>query len=234
LTGLFRKTSPSPATCSIPPEQLILLHGLYRRKPCENLIQVEARFVGKAEIRASALKARRGLNPNEVRGKNAAIFAALQTFPLVVSAQTILCYVSSKDNEVDTERLITWLLEMDRSVLVPIALANRALEWSRLLSLEDLTRGRFDILEPRLDRRRIEVPPRDAVVIVPGVAFRPDGYRLGYGAGYFDRFLSNHRGPRIGLAFDVQVTESFQPDPHDVPVDYVVTESRVFQRRPPE
>ena len=186
----------------------------------------------KAEIRASALRARRGLSPDEVRGKSAAIFAALQTFPLVVSAQTILCYVSSKDNEVDTQRLLTWLLELDRTVLVPIALANRALEWSRLLSLEDLSRGRFDILEPRPDRRRIEVPPRDAAVIVPGVAFRPDGYRIGYGGGYFDRFLSDHRGPSTGLAFDVQMTESFQPDTHDIPVDFVVTESRILQRKP--
>jgi 5-formyltetrahydrofolate cyclo-ligase len=184
----------------------------------------------KAKVRKQVLEARRSLKPGQVEEKAAAILTRLQSLPALADGGPVLSYVASKDNEVDTLRLITWLLEQGRVVLVPIALADRTLEWSRLLSLSDLSRGRFDILEPRPERRRIEVPPLGAVVIVPGVAFRPDGYRIGYGAGYFDRFLSAHRGTRIGLAFDVQIVESFVPDPHDIPMDYIVTETRVLQR----
>jgi 5-formyltetrahydrofolate cyclo-ligase len=186
--------------------------------------------VRKTKARKQALDARKSLDAGQVEEKSAAIFSRLRSLPALAGSGPVLSYVSSKDNEVDTLRVITWLLEQDRVVLVPIALAGGTLDWSRLLSLGDLSRGRFDILEPRPDRRRIEVPPPGAAVVVPGIAFRPDGYRIGYGGGYFDRFLTAHLGLRVGLAFDIQIVESFVPDPHDVPMDYVVTESRVFER----
>ena len=184
----------------------------------------------KSLLRKTALQTRKALSPEETKEKSASILRRLQDLPVFVRAQTVLCYVSSKDNEVDTHTLIEWLLTQDRTVLVPISGNDRQLSWSRLHDLRELAPARFGILEPRPEFRRITPPPDDAVVIVPGIAFRRDGYRIGYGGGYYDHFLAGHPGASIGLAFDAQIIESFQPEPYDVPLDYIVTESHTHHR----
>lgn len=184
----------------------------------------------KSLLRKTALETRKALSPEEIKEKSANILRRLQDLPVFVRAQTVLCYVSSRDNEVGTHPLIEWLLTQCRTVLVPISGNDRQLSWSRLHDLRELAPARFGILEPRPEFRRITPPPGDAVVIVPGIAFRRDGYRIGYGGGYYDRFLAGHPGAGIGLAFDVQIIESFHPEPHDVPLDYIVTEFHTHHR----
>jgi 5-formyltetrahydrofolate cyclo-ligase len=67
------------------------------------------------------------------------------------------------------------------------------------------------------------------VVIVPGAAFSEDGYRIGYGGGYYDRFLKDCRAPAVGFAFAMQVFEHVPHDSErDMPVEYIVTENRVI------
>lgn len=128
----------------------------------------------------------------------------------------------------DTGPLIEALLRAGRRVLVPIAEPGGGLVWSRLLCLDELANGRFGILEPRSECQRPTVPDPDAVVIVPGIGFTREGHRIGYGGGYYDRFLAGHPGPKIALAFDLQMLDSFRPEPHDVPVDAVITETAVY------
>jgi len=182
----------------------------------------------KSELRARRLEARRRLTAAEVAGKSRAIVQRLDGLAVMKTASTVLCYVSSKDNEVDTCGLITSLLARERRVLVPIAEAGGLLLWSHLDGLGDLDRGRFGILEPRPGCRRVVSPPGDALVIVPGVAFTPEGGRIGYGGGYYDRFLARHGGTSIGLAYACQIIDGFAMDDHDVPVDFVLTEEGVY------
>jgi len=151
--------------------------------------------------------------------------------PEVRDASTVLCYVSSKDNEVDTHGLIAQFVETGRRVFVPIAEPGGIMLWSQLLELDELAPARFGILEPRPESRRISPAPPDALVLVPGIAFSPDGHRIGYGGGYYDRFLAGHEGPAIGLAFDVQIICSWETNEYDIPVKAVVTETRLIQRR---
>jgi len=145
-------------------------------------------------------------------------------------ARVFLCYVSSKDNEADTHPLIEALIQDGITVLVPIAKPKGVLLWSDLHGLEELEPGRFGILEPRAECVRIVEPPEEGVVIVPGIAFSTDCRRIGYGGGYFDRFLATFRGASIGLAFDMQIADDWQSEPRDVPLDFVVTESRIYCR----
>jgi len=185
---------------------------------------------GKAETRARYLTARRAMAHGKVAAWSEAILARLRTAPEFRDADTVLCYVSSKDNEVDTHGAIQWLLAEGRTVLVPIAEPEGVLGWSRIEGLDELARARFGILEPRPECRRMTAPPADAVVLVPGIAFAPDGCRVGYGGGYYDRFLAHHAGPAIALAFELQMVDAVDRDPHDVPVDAVVTEKAVYRR----
>jgi len=186
----------------------------------------------KEELRRTFLDIRRKLPEEVAAARSAAIMERVISLDEVRDASVVLTYVSSKDNEVDTTGLIKRLLGNSVDVFVPIAGPQGELVWSRIESLDELERGRFGILEPRRDCRRLSAPPPSTgPVLVPGVAFSPAGYRIGYGGGYFDRFLAGYNGAGIGLAFQCQVLPELPADPHDVPVDIVVTEQKNYHTR---
>lgn len=184
----------------------------------------------KAELRTKYLEIRKALDPADAAARSAEIVARLRRLPAFAAARGFLVYVASKDNEVDTKPLIRSLLKHIHPVLAPVAEPAGKLVWSRLHDVADLEPARFDILEPRPDARRIAKPPADSVVIVPGVVFSVDGWRIGYGGGYFDRFLADYAGPIIALAYDIQIVTHIDNDPHDVPMDFIVTETTTYRR----
>lgn len=183
----------------------------------------------KQALRAYYLERRKALSAEEYRARSAALCERLCAMPAFRATAAMLTYVASKDNEVDTCPLIRQLLDEERTVLVPVAAPGRSMPWSRLDSFSDLAPARFGLLEPRPERLRIAEPPAGSVVLVPGLAFTPQGDRIGYGGGYFDRFLAGFTGVKIGLAFDCQIAETLPHAPHDVRVDMVVTESREYR-----
>ncbi|HOZ46158.1 MAG TPA: 5-formyltetrahydrofolate cyclo-ligase [Candidatus Hydrogenedentes bacterium] len=176
----------------------------------------------KDTLRKAYLARRRALSDSESAEASRGMVTRLQALDAYRTASTVLCYVSSKDNEVDTHDLIRAMLAEGKTVLVPVARPSGVLAWSRIASLDDLAPGRFGILEPRPECLRPSVPPVDALVIVPGIAFTPEGDRLGYGGGYYDRFLDGHPGPSIGLAFACQIAEQLPLSAHDRPVDALI------------
>jgi 5-formyltetrahydrofolate cyclo-ligase len=178
----------------------------------------------KAGIRAAALAARRALSPEAVAAKSAAITQRVRALDAFRTAPCVLSYVASKDNEADTHVLIDGLLREGRPVLVPVARPKGVMIWSALHDWDDLAEGRFGILEPRAECLRPTTPPPRSICLVPGVAFSEDGYRIGYGGGYFDRFLATFDGLAIGLAFREQMIPPWLPDPHDVAVGIVITD----------
>ena len=139
-------------------------------------------------------------------------------------ATTVACYVSLP-YEVETHRLIHDMLKDGKRVAVPYV-RGRQLKWSELRDpARDLRRGAFGVLEPR-PRAVRSVRAQDVdVVVVPGIAFDRRGHRLGHGHGYFDRFLDTLPAgiPTIGLCFDFQLVAALPYEPHDHPVDAVLT-----------
>jgi 5-formyltetrahydrofolate cyclo-ligase len=185
----------------------------------------------KRAIRANALAARRAFTPEDVAQKSAAILQRLRSLPEFQPARAILTYVSSKDNEVDTMPLIRSALEANRTVLVPVAVPSTGgMVWSEFKSLDELEPSTFDILEPPEDSIRPVQPTKTDVAIVPGIAFDTACHRIGYGGGYYDRFLATFGGKKIALAYEVQVCDSIPAEPHDLPVDIIVTEDRTIRR----
>ncbi|MBI5094113.1 MAG: 5-formyltetrahydrofolate cyclo-ligase [Candidatus Hydrogenedentes bacterium] len=184
----------------------------------------------KAELRAQYLERRRLLTESEVTLKSAAISDLVRGLGEFARPAACLSYVASKDNEVDTKPLIQYLLDEGKNVLVPRVAPGGLLTWSRLQSLDDLEASPYGILAPRAPRLDT-LPQSTAPVLVPGIAFSSSGHRIGYGKGYFDRFLAGHGGLKIGLAFDIQITDLIQPDEHDVALDLIVTESRIYDCR---
>ena len=183
----------------------------------------------KKDIRAESLRKRRGLDAGTVVANSRVIEVMLAGSTLLRGVSAVLTYVSSKDNEVCTHGIIRGLLAGGKTVFVPVSDRDRrVMRWSRLKAMEELERSHFGLLEPSASYRRIEPIPSGAVCLVPGLAFTRAGWRIGYGGGYFDRFLDVFAGVPIGLAHGVQVVDHIPSEPYDRPVDYLATESGLF------
>jgi len=187
----------------------------------------------KRAVRKEILKKRMSLSSEEVAAKSKAIAEKVMALPVFAEAKTIMAYVPFR-NEVDTSPIIAQAMSMGKRVVIPISdTSNMRLIPSELRDYPgDLTEGTYGILEPKPDCVR----PRDAneidLVLVPGVAYDFCGNRLGYGAGFYDRFLDSlPRAKSVALAFNLQVLDNAYPEPHDHPVQFVITEEQVIDCR---
>jgi len=185
----------------------------------------------KSRLREEGLDRRRALSLEDWKQRSKPILARLADLKPVQSAPLILAYAASKDNEVNTLPLIDDLAQHGRRVALPSLAPKRTMVWRTVSGVDDLILGRFGILEPGTHCRTVDVMQQEAVVLVPGICFSPIGQRIGYGGGYFDRFLSEFPGMAIGLAFDFQVRPSLPEEPHDVRVDFIVCETTAYDCR---
>ena len=140
-------------------------------------------------------------------------------------AKRAMVYVSKK-SEADTIEIIKHLLKNDKAVIVP-KVENRKIVPCKIKSIDELTKGEFGILEPRKAKavKKISID----FFIVPGLAFDMKGNRVGYGHGYWDRFLKGVEKKRIvGLAFESQIVDNIEAESHDIAVSKIVTEKRII------
>jgi len=180
----------------------------------------------KAELR-TILKARReALSLGKRREKGYYITCRLQELPKPY--QTILAYVA-KDPEVESMVIINCLLEKGKSVVVPIIeKETHTLRLSYLTSMAELEPGTFRVPEPISCEKPVAASLVD-VVLVPMVGFDRLGNRLGYGAGYYDRFFEQNPDiPKIGMAYACQEVGFIPAEPYDAKMDYIVTENEII------
>jgi len=177
------------------------------------------------------LKAKRlEISKNEVQKRSKLIVEELLTLPVFFRADVIHIYISSKNNEVDTHDLIRLLLKQKKRVVGPIAdKTTKTMKHSELFSLSELVGGAYGILEPRMCRPVSTTELQ--VILVPTLAVDRKGHRLGFGAGFYDRFLKEMNIPTIALAYDFQVIDEVPQDPTDVPVSYIVTDKEIIRCR---
>ena len=142
------------------------------------------------------------------------------------TAKTILTYVS-KDKEVDTLDLITHSISLAKTICVPLTKNNNSLEIRKIEDLTDLKVGNFNILEPN-EHTKIINPKELELLFIPGLAFGTGCERLGRGGGYFDRFLLESKGLKVGLAYEFQIFDSLPVQKHDIKMDMIVTDSRII------
>ncbi len=143
------------------------------------------------------------------------------------TAKTILTYVS-KDKEVDTIDLITHSISLRKTVSVPLTKKNNnSLEIREIEDIKDLKVGSFNILEPN-ENTKIINPKQIELLFIPGLAFGTGCERLGRGGGYFDRFLLESRGLKVGLAYEFQIFDSLPIQKHDIKMDMIITDTRII------
>lgn len=185
-------------------------------------------------LRKSTLLARDNLALHDRQIMSADIAGKILLLEEVRLRKTIFIYVDFH-SEVETHLLITELLRLGKRVVVPVTLAKE----KRLLLVainnveEDLVPGYYSIPEPRMELRKSNLVAGCEVetIILPGSVFDERGGRLGYGGGYYDRFMA-YEAPlarRIGLAFELQMVERLSLQAHDELMDLIVTEKRIIQ-----
>ena len=188
----------------------------------------------KEQIRKQMIKMRDLLDQRQVREKSRRIQERLANLDIYRDANKMMVYLDFR-KEVYTGDLVREALKAGRTVTVPVVKAkDKSMTPSRLLDPSgDLIPGLYGILEPRSDAFRPVKPDELDLVLVPGVAFDPAGNRLGYGGGYFDRFIPRLKkeAVTVALAYEFQIVPdlSFITGPHDQPVHYIITEERVRQ-----
>lgn len=189
----------------------------------------DARGKAKRALRERMRRVRAALPPAERAALAERIEATLLALPEVGEARTILLFYSF-GSEVPTGGLAARLLAEGRRLLLPY-LAEGGMEAAEVRAGDPMSPTHYGPKEPE---RRVPVDPAEVdAVITPGLAFDRRGYRLGYGGGYYDRYLARlpSRTLRIGLAFSVQLVEEVPHDPADQPVDLVVTDVGVTRCR---
>lgn len=143
-------------------------------------------------------------------------------------AALILIYVGVK-SEVDTIGIIEESWRLGKSVAVPKTYKGGRMAFYELKSLDELSLTPFGILEPAGDGYAV-VPDKESLCILPGVAFDLQMNRLGYGAGFYDRYLMDYPQLfKLALAYESQIADEIPSDDHDVQMDLIITESRVYK-----
>lgn len=138
----------------------------------------------------------------------------------VINNQDILVYISMKD-EVDTLNLINELFKLKKNLYAP-RIEGDVIKFYKFNSLEELKINKFKILEPTSN---IEIKSyQDSLIIVPGLLFDQNNNRLGYGCGYYDKFLSNKSIYKIGICYSCFLVDNLPVDSHDIKMDEVITE----------
>ncbi len=180
----------------------------------------------KSLLKQQMLEKRSLLSKDEISKKSSLIKNSLFNLEQYKTSKAIMFFVSI-GNEVNTHEMIKHALK-DKAVIIPKVL-HHGIEPSVIISFDNLiAAGKFKIPEP-IESMKIAYK-NIGMVLVPGIAFDEHGHRIGYGLGYYDKFLRNvPKAVKIGLAFDFQIVDKAPIEPHDVPVDIIVTEKRLIE-----
>jgi len=149
------------------------------------------------------------------------------------ASETVMCYMDFK-NEVMTGHIIEYCLKNGKRVVLPLVDVINGVKMIvpyEVVDLEkDLEPGVFGILEPKKESAKLFNAGEIDMVVVPGVAFDGKRNRIGYGAGFYDRFLKSVKPDcvKIGIAFEFQIYENIPVEEHDMPLDLIITENRII------
>lgn len=182
----------------------------------------------KSELRRIYRAARKALSPEEKRLIDAAIAKKLLRSECYRAAACVFCYVSTPE-EIDTFPILRQALADGRTLCVPLCGAKGEMTARLIRSLEELKSGAYGILEPSADAP-VVAPKEVSLAVVPALACDRRGYRLGYGGGYYDRFLAKASAAGTAvLCAECRLADALPREPFDLPCHYIITERQVLR-----
>ena len=185
----------------------------------------------KANLRKEMLNKRKTMEIQNAHDFSNKIIGTIMELPEFINCKNIMLYLSF-NKEVDTYPLAKWCLDNGKTVIAPYCIQSKReiipFEINNLTN--DLTKSTFGVMEPKHDLlKKANIEDID-LIIVPGVVFDKHCNRIGFGAGYYDRFLPKivKNTPTIGIAYDFQIIDKIPTGEYDVPLDFIVTEKRII------
>ena len=185
--------------------------------------------IQKNELRAKYMELRKAIPQDRKREADSAICRRVAASVSFRFAETVMLY-SALPTEIDMSELARLALSQGKRVVFPRCIPDTPLmNFHEVTDLSALQSGSFSIMEPRESAPIWTPMPADkAICIIPGVIFDRDGHRVGYGKGYYDRYLSDKNIQRIGVIYDDFVLRSLPHGRYDLAVDLIVTEKRLL------
>lgn len=152
----------------------------------------------------------------------------LQQIEEFVNADTVLLYYPTK-NEISPLPIFEICLKMGKTVAFPVCQKeSTTLMFKKVTSLDMFSPSSFGIFEPN-EECEIIIPTEKTICITPALLFSKKGHRLGYGKGYYDRFLKDFNGIAVGFSYSDCVLDFIPHDTYDIPLDMIITESEVLK-----
>ena len=180
----------------------------------------------KKEIRAEVKKSRKEALPEQIRENSDVICDTFLSLPEYQNAKVIFAYMDCK-NEVETQKVIEQCWKDGKIIAVP-KVFGKIMKYYEIHSYDDLEEGYFGIREPKHELLK-EIESEEGVMILPGVAFDVSRHRVGYGGGFYDRYLEAHPNmKKIAFAFEFQVFEEVPYEVFDKQPEKIITEKRII------
>lgn len=181
-------------------------------------------------IRKEILNNRNKLNTNLIKEFSKEIQNNLINNDVYKNSNSIFIYISF-GTEVETIDIIKNALNLGKEVYVPKTnKSTKEMDAIRINNFDNMTVDKWGILEPiSVDKNKIG--ENFDLIIMPGVAFDRDGNRIGYGGGYYDKYILNHskESKRLALAYDFQIVKNIKNEEHDIKVNYIITEKEFIE-----
>jgi 5-formyltetrahydrofolate cyclo-ligase len=188
----------------------------------------------KENLRKKCLNERSRISQNKVSCWSKKIKKNFFSLPQLKSAKKIMAYASMR-KEIETFDLMEELLDQGYLLYLPFTKKDIIdLGTAEVNDLDrDLKEGVYGVQEPVAKIRNEAVPDDLDLIIVPGACFTNDGYRIGYGGGYYDSFLTKHGAGavKVGFCYEQFILNSIPIEEHDVPVDIIITENEIIQTK---
>ncbi len=184
--------------------------------------------MSKQELRAFLKERRAAIPPEEKKVCDQRIVEIIASLSSFREASAVLMY-APRGSEIDLIPLVRVARKLGKTVAFPRCdVQTNTMQFFVLAPDARLVQGAYGIFEPPADAPLCEIDER-TLCILPGLSFSPDGGRLGYGKGYYDRFLAAYQGVTVGAVYASMVAKSLPVEPHDIPVQLLVTERGVMR-----
>lgn len=184
--------------------------------------------MNKKQLRKKAMENRKNI-PEDIRNSIENILCMNLLHTDLWKQSDVIGVTIATENEWDTTLLIETAWKEHKTICVPRTIREEnKLIFYRLDDFSQLKRSSYNILEPAENGQEIEKNAID-LLIVPGLLFDKNGYRIGYGGGYYDRFLMDFQNKTVSLASEKQLVDHLPAEAHDIPVQYLVTENGLLK-----
>ena len=185
----------------------------------------------KRKIRKEIFQKRRELTDTEVKILSRQVFFNVRNYLSGIEKKTtdLFAYFSC-NHEVDTKEFLCDWISKNRQVALPkVGDDGYAMDFYYIHSLEEVKEGYKGIFEPRKNCVKAD-NSKDGIILVPGVGFDRQGNRVGYGKGFYDRYLKKHNFQKtIGIAFEFQIFDNIEYEKNDIRLDAVITEKQIYE-----